>query len=124
MQDELKSQAHWSQVILKGVGRTGFAVPAERIRELWFNPLNPHSLRLTKFGLQIATVKADLTTYAVDLDVKILPKHFLLLEKACASPYYVKKLDELLVFDQKTAVMIQLHAGDFDAYFSNTLRYG
>jgi hypothetical protein len=123
MSDDSRSQAHWSQVILDRVTKAGFAVPADRIRELWYNPLNPQSLRLTKFGLQIATVRADMITYLVDLDVKILPKHFLLLERACASPYYVKKLDELIVFDQQTAVMIQLHAGDFDAYFSNTLKY-
>lgn len=118
-----RSQAHWSQVILDRVAPSGFAVPVDRIRELWFNPLNPQSLRLTKFGLQIATVRAELTTYAVDLDVSIRPKHFLLLEKACTSPYYVKKLNHLVLFDQETAVMIQLHAGNFDAYFSNTLKY-
>lgn len=95
----------------------------DRARDFWFNPLNPHSLRLSKFGLQIAAVRAELVNYPVDLDVKILPKHFLLLERACVSPYYVKKLDQLVVFDRETAVMIQLHAGNFDAYFSNTLQY-
>jgi len=46
-----------------------------------------------------------------------------LFEKACVSPYYVKKLDQLVVFDQETAVMIQLHAGNFDAYFTNRLTF-
>lgn len=124
MSDDVKSQTHWNQIILNQVEPAGFSVPVDRFRELWFNPLNPRSLRLTKFGLQIATARAELANYPVDLDVKILPKHFLLLEKACVSPYYVMKLDRLVVFDQETAVMIQLHAGNFDAYFSSILKYG
>lgn len=123
MSDDVRSQTHWNRVILNQVEPAGFSVPVDRFRELWFNPLNPHSLRLTKFGLQIATARAELANYAVDLDVKILPRHFLLLEKACTSPYYVMKLDRLVVFDQETAVMIQLHAGNFDAYFSSILKY-
>ena len=123
MSDGPRSQAHWNQVILDKIDPTGFAVAQDRFRELWFNPLNPTSLRLTKFGFQVAGAKAGLSNYPVILDVKIKPKHFLLLERACWAPYYVNRLDNLVVFDQETAVMIQLHAGNFDAYFSNILKY-
>ena len=119
-----QSQEFWNHLILEKITPTGFAVPRDRFTELWFNPLNHASLRLTKFGLQMASARAGLTNYVVGLDTKILPRHFLLLERACRSPYYIKKLNELVVFDEQTAVMIELHAGDFTAYFTNQQQYG
>ena len=123
MSDDARTQAYWQQHIIDHVEHPLCPWPETTFRDFWFNPLNRTSLRLTEFGHRIAAGLARLDNFRVDLDSKIKPKHFLLFEKACVSPYYVKKLDQLVVFDQETAVMIQLHAGNFDAYFKNRLNY-
>jgi hypothetical protein len=108
------SQAHWQQKI-PSLGKFS--------KELvWFNPLNPNSLRLTKYGLA-AIPKKEYQSHIINLAEKIRPVHYLLLERAMPAPYYIKKMDQIYVYDEQVAIMLTLHAGDLGTYLTNLLTY-
>lgn len=108
------SQAHWQQKI-PSLGQFS--------KELvWFNPLNPKSLRLTKYGLA-AIPQNEYKYHTIKLDKIILPRHYLLLERAMPAPYFIKKVDQIYVFDEQTAVMLMLHSGDLETCLSNMINY-
>ena len=108
------SQAQWQETI-PSLGQFS--------KELvWFNPLNPNSLRLTKYGL--AAIPKDQYKYHIIMLAKIIkPGHYLLLERAMPAPYYIKKIDQIYVFDEQVAIMLTLHAGDLETCLSNLLKY-
>ena len=108
------SQAHWQQTI---------PALAQFSKELvWFNPTNPQSLRLTKYGLA-AIPRKEYQSHTINLAERIRPGHYLLLERAMPAPYYIKKLDQIYVFDEQTAIMLNLHAGDLQTCLTNMLTY-
>ena len=108
------SQAHWQQTI---------PALAQFSKELvWFNPLNPNSLRLTKYGLA-AIQQNEYKYHTINLAKIIKPGHYLLLERAMPAPYFIKKIDQLYVFDEQVAVMLMLHAGDLETCLTNMLQY-
>lgn len=108
------SQEHWQQTI---------PALAQFSKELiWFNPLNPNSLRLTKYGLS-AIPRDEYKFQIIKLDKIIKPGHYLLLERAMPAPYFIKKIDQIYVFDEQVAVMLMLHAGDLETCLSNMLKY-
>ena len=108
------SQEHWQQQI------PGLAQFSKEL--IWFNPINPKSLRLTKYGLA-AIPKKEFKSHTINLVEKIKPGHYLLLERAMPAPYYIKKLDQIYVFDEQTAIMLTLHAGDLQTCLTNMLTY-
>lgn len=108
------SQAHWQQQV---------PALAQFSKELiWFNPLNPNSLRLTKYGLKAIPDK-EFKYHKISLAEPIKPGHYLLLERAMPAPYYIKKMDQIYVFDEQVAVMLTLHAGDLHTCLTNMLTY-
>ena len=86
---------------------------------LFYNPINHASMRLTKVGYSSMVSYLNMQDYKVDLDSMILPKQLLLLERHMHYPYYIKSLLNLIVFDEPTAVMLQLHNGDLTTYLNN-----
>ena len=110
---DTRSQAYWQAQLkqLNSLSKT----------DTWWNPTNHHSLRLTKLAID-RIPKTDY--YTVNLQSKIISKHFILLERGMPGPYYIKKLDQLYVFDQTVAIMLTLHSGDLDTCLSNLINYG
>jgi hypothetical protein len=92
----------------------------EEMTKIWWrNPTNHNSLRLTNFGLKFFKDNLKQKTYAIKLDENsIRSKHLLQLERLFTAPYFVKNT-ELIVFGEQDAIMLQLHAGDLNAYLDN-----
>lgn len=86
---------------------------------MWFNPTNEHSMRLTKAGYVYLTGPINLTKYDFKLPEKIKPKVLLQLERYIAYPYYIHTLNRISVFDEETAIMLQLHGSDLETYLNN-----
>ena len=108
------SQEHWQQQI-PSLGQFSKEL-------IWFNPLNPKSLRLTKYGLA-AIPRKEYRYHTINLVEKIKPGHYLLLERAMPAPYYIKKMDQIYVYDEQTAIMLTLHAGDLQTCLTNLITY-
>jgi hypothetical protein len=92
----------------------------EEMTKIWWrNPTNHNSLRLTNFGLKFFKDNLKQKTYSIKLDENsIRSKHLLQLERLFTAPYFVKNT-ELIVFGEQDAIMLQLHAGDLNAYLDN-----
>jgi hypothetical protein len=91
----------------------------EMIKIWWRNPTNHNSLRLTNFGLKFFKDNLKQKTYSIKLEENsIKSKHLLQLERLFTAPYFVKNT-ELIVFGEQDAIMLQLHAGDLNAYLDN-----
>lgn len=86
----------------------------------WYNPTNPHSLRLTKTGHKWFSSVAKITSYEVKLDGQmILPKQLLQLERLFTAPYYIQTLKKLWVYSESDYIMLQLHGSDLHQYLNN-----
>jgi hypothetical protein len=91
----------------------------ETFNRWWFNGINQSSLRLTKQGYTWFTKNGKFTFHTIDLVARINGRQLLQLERLFSQPYYIAKINQILVIDESTAVMLQLHAGDLHTYLQN-----
>lgn len=76
-------------------------------------------MRLTKAGYVYLIGLVQLTKYDFELPEKIKPRVLLQLERHIAYPYYIQTLSRISVFDEETAIMLQLHGSDLETYLNN-----
>ncbi len=112
MSPEKHSQEYWNTILFPA---------GVNVLNLWRNPTNPQSLRLTQIGYKLASKEVE--QFSIKLNDPIRPKHFVMLERAFTFPYYIPKNDIIVVFDQTVATMLTLHAGDLGTYLVNLLTY-
>lgn len=85
----------------------------------FFNPVNHTSMRLTRTGFSLLTKHLKVETYEFNLTKAISPKVLLQLERQLRSPYFIVNLKKVIVFDETTAIMLQLHGSDLETYLNN-----
>ena len=113
-------QAEWRNKILVAAGydpRRDFT--NDHLNIWWYNPINKTSLRLTKSGAAWCIKQAKWQFHGVDLAKGITGRHLLQLERLLDKPYYIPTWKRILVLDEATAIMLQLHAGDLGSYLNN-----
>ena len=76
-------------------------------------------MRLTSDGYGFFTKHLNLTVYKFKLSVALTPKQLLQLERFIDYPYYVSNLKMIMIFDEQTAIMLQLHGNDLTTYLNN-----
>ena len=86
---------------------------------VFHNPTNHNSMRLTRAGFVYLKQQLKLQYYEFKLPVKITPKVLLQLERLIHYPYFVHNLTKIMVFDEETAIMLQLHGNDLETYLDN-----
>jgi hypothetical protein len=87
--------------------------------ELWFNPTDDNSLRLSFSGYKFVKVKLNLMSYDFDLDEPLSNRNLLQLERYFQGMYYLFKNTKLIVFDEQEATMLTLHSSDLKTYLDN-----
>ena len=117
-------QTGWTQRFVESSGRNTTAFGIEKLRKSWwFNPLNAHSMRLSREGVNYATTHAKIQYYMHDLDRAILPKTLLQLEKILEYPYFISKLDKIMVFDESTSLTLTLYNNSLQTYLDNVQKF-
>jgi len=117
-------QTGWTQRFVESSERSASAFGIEKLRKSWwFNPLNTHSMRLSREGVNYATMHAKIQYYTHNLNHKILPKTLLQLEKIIEYPYFIVKLDVIMVFDQSTSITLTLYNNDLQTYLDNVQKF-
>ena len=91
----------------------------ENFRKWWYNSINPTSLRLSKIGVVWFMKQSNFKFIDVELSVGIKGKHLLQLERLLDHPYFIRTYKNIMVMDETTAIMLQLHAGDLGTYLDN-----
>jgi hypothetical protein len=85
----------------------------------WYNPLNGKSMRLTKMGLVWCSDVARIPSYQIELDRPLTSKHLLQLERLLVDPYFIQKINKLLLFSERDAIMLRLNNGDLTTYLNS-----
>lgn len=112
MNESFRDQEQWVKFLLDN------GVVVSRL-EIFQNPTNHRSFRLTKFGFSCFVNRLEFTNINILLKEKISPKVLLQLEKYLEYPYFILNLKALILFDEVTAIMLQLNDGDLETYLSN-----
>jgi hypothetical protein len=86
---------------------------------IWTNPTDNNSLRLTLTGLQFVKSKLDLKSYAFALEEELTNQNILQLERLFQGPYYLLKRQKIVVFEESEAMMLTLHGNNLKAYLDN-----
>lgn len=113
-------QAEWRNKILVAAEydpRRDFT--NDHLNVWWYNPTNRSSLRLTKSGYLWCIKQAKWTFHGIDLAKSVTGRHLLQLERLLGQPYFIMTYKRILVLDEATAIMLQLHAGDLGTYLNN-----
>lgn len=120
----LRNQTAWTQKFLEAAGREFDDQIVDKLRGAWwFNPLNASSMRLSKEGVNYVTGHAKIHYYSHDLISIILPKTLLQLEKILDCPYYIARLQKIIVFDERTSITLTLYGNDLQTYLDNVQKF-
>lgn len=84
----------------------------------WVNPINPASMRLSRMGFMWFHDMAKRPNHEITLSHELTARHLLQLERLITEPYFIKKRS-LIVFGERDAIMLQLHAGNLAAYLNS-----
>ena len=76
-------------------------------------------MRLSKMGLVWFLDLAQFASYDIALDRPLTPRNLLQLERLLTEPYYIKKLDTLILFGERDAIMLRLNNGDLNTYLDS-----
>lgn len=114
------NQEGWIALFDQQHVQTLFLDSGQDIRaSIFFNPVNHWSMRLTEAGFYYIKNVLDHIAYDFRLPKKITPLVLIQLEKYIQYPYYIQNLKRIYVFDEMTAVMLNLHNSDLENYLSN-----
>ena len=85
----------------------------------WYNPLNPHSLRLTAVAHNILRKNNAISSYKFNLDQRILPKTLLQLERHFTGPYFIISPNAIVLYGETEVMMLALHGNNLQQYLDN-----
>lgn len=88
-------------------------------RQIWHNPTNPDSLRLTTEAYGILTKYECRTCYTFKFNSSMTNHMFLQLDRLMTAPYYIRSRHFLELFGETDAIMLNLHANDLAQYLNN-----
>lgn len=88
-------------------------------RRWWKNPTDPNSLRLSLAGLQLVKAVLKLQSYEFVLDEELTNHNLLQLERVFTSMYYLLKRQKIIVFDERSALMLTLHGNNLKGYLDS-----
>jgi hypothetical protein len=114
------SQSEWRLRAIESAGydpRRDFT--DEPFSRWWYNGINRNSLRLTRVGHEWLSKNAKFIFYPIDLNSRITGIQLLRLERFFTMPYYIAKVNRILIMDEASVVMLQLHGGDLSTYLRN-----
>ena len=92
--------------------------PSKLSYQLWNNPKDKDSLRLSITGYRFVVSELKLTQYKFEVDPPLTNKNLLQLERYFPGMYFILS-DKFIVFDEAEASMIHLMDGNLVAYLNN-----
>ncbi len=90
-----------------------------RPRQIWHNPTNPDSLRLTAEAYGVLVKYEGKTVYLFKLNTQMTNHMLLQLDRLMTAPYYIRSRHFLELFGEADAIMLNLHANDLKQYLNN-----
>lgn len=88
-------------------------------KDLWWNHTDTKNLRLTRTGIDFVVKKTKLPVYQIPLNDKLRSKDLIALSRLFTCPYYITKLDQLMLLGEEETVLLKLHADNLQQYLDN-----
>ena len=112
------TQQQLTKVFLETTG--GSIGSAQDLRyQIWLNPTDNNSLRLSLEGYRFLVQEVKLKTYKFELLEPLTNKNLLQLERYFQGMYYLQKNQVIVVFDEQEATMLTLYGNDLKSYLTN-----
>jgi hypothetical protein len=111
------NQAEWTQFLINQVGPEVVTTGVER--QWWWNHTNPTNLRLSKPGIQFIKKFTKIPVYECTLPEPLKNRTLIQMSRLLTCPYYIQKLDEIVLLGKEETVLLKLHADNLQQYLDN-----
>jgi hypothetical protein len=113
-----RNQREYTEGILQAAGRDESEYP-QYIKVWWWNYTDSANLRLTKSGIQYIKKFTKIPVYTCILPELLRNRTLIQMSRLLSCPYYIQKLDELLLLGEQETVLLKLHADNLQQYLDN-----
>jgi hypothetical protein len=111
------NQVEWTQFLINQVSSDVVITNAER--QWWWNHTDPTNLRLSKTGFQFINKFTQIPVYECTLPEPLRNRTLIQLSRLMTCPYYINKIDHILLLGKEETVMLKLHADNLQQYLDN-----
>jgi hypothetical protein len=112
------NQHDYTAGILRAAGRD-VAEYSQYIKVWWWNHTDPNTLRLSKSGIQFIRKFTRIPVYECVLSEPLRNRTLIQLGRLMTCPYYIQKLDLVVLLGEQETVMLKLHADNLQQYLDN-----
>lgn len=112
------NQQSCTQDILRTAGQDP-ALYTSVIKTWWWNHTNQETLRLSKLGIQYIQKYTRIPVYECNLPEPLRNRTLIQLGRLMTCPYYINKVDQILLLGKEETVLLKLHADNLQQYLDN-----
>jgi len=113
-----RNQQSYTEDILQAAGQNAAEYP-RYVRVWWWNHTDPKNLRLSKLGIQFIKKSTKIPVYECHLPELLKNRTLIQMSRLLTCPYYIQKLDEIVLLGEEETVLIKLHADNLQQYLDN-----
>ena len=118
MTKSTRNQQSYTEGILQAAGRDATEYP-QFIKVWWWNYTDSTSLRLSKSGMQFIKKFTQIPLYECALAEPMRNRTLIQLSRLFTCPYYIPKLDKIILLGEEETVLLKLHADNLQQYLDN-----
>lgn len=112
------NQRWYTEGILQAAGADTTTYP-QFIKSWWWNHTKPNNLRLTKSGIEFIKKYTKIPVYDCVLPEPMRSRTMIQMSRLLACPYYILKIDQLLLLGEQETVLLKLHGDNLQKYLDN-----
>ena len=113
-----RNQRWYTESILQAAGADTTTYP-QFIKSWWWIHTKPNNLRLTKSGIEFIKKFTKIPVYDCVLPEPMRNRTMIQMSRLLACPYYIAKIDQLLLLGEQETVLLKLHADNLQQYLDN-----
>jgi hypothetical protein len=113
-----RNQQSYTEGILQAAGRDSVEYP-RYIKVWWWNHTDSTNLRLSKSGIQFIKKSTKIPVYECRLPEVLKNRTLIQMSRLLTCPYYIQKLDEIVLLGEEETVLLKLHADNLQQYLDN-----
>ena len=118
MTKSIRNQRLYTEEILRAAGKDTTEYP-QYIKVWWWNHTDPANLRLSKSGIQFIKKSTKISVYECRLPEVLKNRTLIQMSRLLTCPYYIQKLDEIVLLGEEETVLLKLHADNLQQYLDN-----
>ena len=88
-------------------------------KDWWWNYTDPTNLRLSKSGIQFIKKSTKIPVYTCLLPEILKNRTLIQMSRLLTCPYFIQKIDEILLLGEEETVLLKLHADNLQQYLDN-----